>query len=74
MEVHLSPEKEAKLQELALRSGKNAAQVLAEVVDHLLDDEIAFRAAVRDGIAAIDRGEYLEEEEMNARIKRLTQV
>jgi predicted transcriptional regulator len=30
-----------------------------------------FRAAVREGIAQADRGEFIEEEEMDARLKQM---
>ncbi|HTB17539.1 MAG TPA: hypothetical protein VK708_05455 [Bryobacteraceae bacterium] len=36
-----------------------------------LDDEVRFLAAVEKGIAAGERGEFIEEEEMDARIERL---
>jgi len=32
----------------------------------LLQEEARFRAAVREGIAQADRGEFIEEEEMDA--------
>ena len=37
----------------------------------LLEQDSRFRAAVRDGIAQADRGEFIEEEEMEARIERM---
>jgi len=33
----------------------------------LLEQDARFRAAVREGIAQADRGEFIEEEEMDAR-------
>ena len=36
-----------------------------------VDDEARFLAAVERGIAAADRGEFIEEEEMDARIERM---
>jgi predicted transcriptional regulator len=36
-----------------------------------LDDEARFLAAVEKGIAAAERGEFIEEEEMDARIERM---
>ena len=37
----------------------------------LLEQDARFRAAVREGIAQADRGEFIEEEEMDARIERM---
>lgn len=73
MEVHLTPEKEAQLAELATRSGKNAAQLIEDAITRFLEDDARFRAAVREGFAAIDRGEYLDEEEMDARVAQMLQ-
>jgi predicted transcriptional regulator len=47
--------------------------VVEEAVDRLLEDDARFRAAVREGFAAIDRGQFIEEEEMDARISRMLQ-
>lgn len=73
MEVHLTPEKEARLQQFATRTGRDAAQVVEEAVDRLLEDDAQFRIAVREGFAAIDRGNFIEEEEMDSRITRMLQ-
>jgi predicted transcriptional regulator len=37
----------------------------------LLEQDARFRAAVREGISQADRGEFIEEEEMDARIERM---
>jgi predicted transcriptional regulator len=37
----------------------------------LLEQDARFRAAVREGIAQADRVEFIEEEEMDARIERM---
>jgi predicted transcriptional regulator len=37
----------------------------------LLDEEARFLSAVEKGIAAAERGEFIEEEEMDARIDRM---
>jgi predicted transcriptional regulator len=37
----------------------------------LLQDDARFRAAVREGIAQADRGEFIEEEEMDARLEQM---
>jgi len=40
----------------------------------LLEDELRFRAGEQKGIEHTDRGEFIEEEEMDARVNRLTQA
>ena len=37
----------------------------------LLEQDARFRAAVREGVAQADRGDFIEEEEMDARIERM---
>lgn len=37
----------------------------------LLEEDTRFRAAVREGIAQADRGEFIEEEEMDARLEQM---
>ena len=71
MEVHLTPEQEAQLHQLATSSGKHAADVLQEAVERFLREEAQFRGAVREGFAAIDQGEFIEEKEMDDRIARM---
>jgi len=39
----------------------------------LLEDDARFRAGVRKGIEQADRGQFIEEEEMDARVKRMFQ-
>jgi len=37
----------------------------------LIQEDARFRAAVREGVAQADRGELIEEEEMNARLEQM---
>jgi predicted transcriptional regulator len=71
MEVELTREQEAKLAEIATRTGTSAERLAKDVLVRYLDDEARFRAAVEKGIAAAERGEFIEEEEMDARIERM---
>ena len=71
MEVHLSAEKEARLQQFAARTGKEAAQVVEEAVDRMLDYEAHFIEAVEDGRASARRGELLEHDDVVERIERI---
>jgi predicted transcriptional regulator len=71
MEIHLSPEQEARLSQLATHAGKNAEELITEAAMRLLDEDAQFRAAVQKGIAQADRGEFLSDEEMDARLQRM---
>jgi predicted transcriptional regulator len=73
MEVRFTPEQEAQLSEMATQAGKDAEQLVKDAALRLLEDDARFRAAVRKGIEQADRGEFVEEEEMDARIERMFQ-
>jgi predicted transcriptional regulator len=70
MEVHFTPEQEANLSQVAADSGTDAEHLVKEAALQLLEDR-SFRAAVREGIAQADRGEFIEEEEMDERVKQM---
>lgn len=71
MEVHFSPEKEARLQQVASRSGKEAAQVVEEAVDRMLEYETRFVEAVEEGRASARRGDLLEHDQVVQRIEQM---
>src|ERR1700678_3807839 len=71
MEVHFTPDREAGLAEIANNAGTDAEKLLKEAALRLLQEDARFRAAVREGIAQADRGEFIEEEEMNARLEQM---
>ncbi len=71
MEVHFSPEKEARVQELADRTGKQPSQLVEEAVDRMLEYETHFVEAVEQGRASASRGELLDHDEVVARIERM---
>ena len=71
MEVPFTPDQEAQLARMATKSGTNAPHLVRDAALRLLDEEARFLAAVEKGIAAAERGEFIEEEEMAARIERM---
>lgn len=71
MEVHFSPETEAKLAEAAAQSGRPVEDYVRKLVECYLEEDVAFREAVRKGFASLDRGDFIEEEEMNARFEKM---
>jgi predicted transcriptional regulator len=73
MEVQFSPEKEARLQDFATRTGRDASQLVVEAVDRLLEYDARFIEAVEVGRAAARRGELLAHDEVVARIEGMFQ-
>ena len=73
MEVHFTPEQEAQLAEIASHEGTDVEQLVKDAALRVLENDVRYRAAVREGIAQADRGEFIEEEEMNVRLERMLQ-
>ena len=71
MEVHFSPDKEARLRDFAMRAGKDAAQLVEEAVDRMLEYDARFFEAVKEGRSAARQGDLLEHEEVVDRIEKL---
>jgi predicted transcriptional regulator len=71
MEVRFTPEQEARLTEVASATGKDAELLVKDAALRLLDEDARFRAAVREGIAQADRGEFIEEPEMEALLEQM---
>jgi len=71
MEVRFTPEEEARLAEIATQEGVNPTELVKSAALRLLEDDAHFRTGVRKGIEQADRGEFVEEEEMDARVKRM---
>jgi predicted transcriptional regulator len=57
--------------ELALRTGKQPAQVIEEAVDRMLEYDVRFLEAVAEGRAAARRGDLLEHDAVVERIELL---
>lgn len=74
MEVHFTPEQETRLAELATKAGTAPERLVTNVVARYLDEEARYLAAVEEGIAAAERGDLIEEEEMDARIEAMFRV
>ena len=74
MEVHLTPEKETQLQQLARRTGKGTAELVQDAVDRLLEYDARFIEAVEQGRAAARRGELVEHDAVVERIERMLRL
>jgi predicted transcriptional regulator len=71
MEVHFTHEQEARLLKIATHEGIDPAQLVKEAALRLLEDDTRFGNAVRQGIEQADCGQLSEEDEMDARVRRL---
>jgi predicted transcriptional regulator len=71
MEVHFTPEQESQLSQIAIHAGIDAEQLVKDAALRLLREEARFRSAIREGLAQADRGEFIEEEDMDARFEQM---
>jgi len=71
MELHFTPEQQAQLAQIAAKAGTVPERLAADVVARYLNEEVRFLTAVEKGIAAAERGEFIEEEEMDARVEAM---
>lgn len=70
MEIHLTPEKEALLRQVAARTGQDTAQVIQEAVDRLLDHDKWFVQEVEKGQSQAAKGDLIEHDAVVARIEK----
>jgi predicted transcriptional regulator len=70
MEIHLTPEKEELLRQVAARTGQDAAQVVQEAVDRLLDHDTWFIREVEKGQMQAAKGDLIEHDDAVARIEK----
>jgi predicted transcriptional regulator len=73
MEVHFTPEQEARLAEIANQAGTDIEHLVKNAALHLLERDAGFRAAVRKGMQEADCGEFVPDDEMEARLARMLQ-
>jgi predicted transcriptional regulator len=71
MEVHLPQEQEFQLNDLAAQTGRGRDELVQEAVARLLAHNEWFKQQVQLGIDQIARGEFIEEDEMDARVERM---
>ena len=70
MEFHFTPEQETELRKAAMLAGIDSEALVKNAALRTIED-LQFRAFVREGIAQADRGEFIEEEEMDARLEEM---
>ena len=70
MEVHLGPDLQAKLAELASQQGRDSEALVVEAVQRLVNYDEWFVREVEKGIAAADRDEFVDHDEVRRRTER----
>ena len=70
MQVHFIPEQEAQIVQAARATGTDAERLVKEAALQFVDDA-NFRAAVLEAKSYADRGDFIEEDEMDARFEEL---
>jgi predicted transcriptional regulator len=73
MEVHFSPELEAKLTHSAAQQGRRPDELVQDAVSRFFDEEARFVEAVKRGEDALRHGEYLTHEQVGARLQIVRQ-
>ncbi len=69
MEVRLNPDLEAKLNRVAAEQGRDSESLVQEAVERLINYNDWFIGEVEKGLAAADRGEFIEHEEIGKHIR-----
>ena len=71
MEISLGPEIEARLNRIASQDGTAPDQLVQELVANYLDHDDWFRAEVEKGLASLDAGKSVSNEEVRRQIDRI---
>jgi predicted transcriptional regulator len=64
VEVRLTPDLQAKLAQLASQQGRDSEALIVEAIERLVNYDQWFVREVEKGIAAADRGELVEHEDV----------
>jgi predicted transcriptional regulator len=71
MELHLTPELQAKVDQTAAENNSDAEEYVRQLVEHYLDHDAWFRQKVKTGLAQLNRREFLTHEEVGTRIEQM---
>ena len=71
MEGHFTRDQETQLEKIAGNAGTDPETLVKSAALRLLEDDACFRAALSEGIAQADRGEFIEEEKMDVHLEEM---
>ena len=69
MQVNLAPDVQTRLNQIAARQGRNTEELVNEAIRRFVDYDEWFIQEVEKGLAAADRGEFIEHEEVGKLIR-----
>lgn len=69
MEVQFTPEQQAKLSRMAALQGRAMEALVQEAVDRLLSYDEWFSLEVNKALAAVDRGEFVDHDDIRRLIE-----
>ncbi len=70
MEVNLNPDLQNKLARLAAERGRETQELVQEAIERFVNFDDWFIREVEKGLAAADRGEFIEHADIGELIKR----
>ena len=73
MEVHFTPELQAKLDRIAEENHSVPDNYVQQLVESYLDHDAWFRHKVNASVDRLDRGEFLTHEEVGSRLEKMFQ-
>lgn len=73
MDVHFTPDLQARLRQRAQEHGCDLRDVVQDVVARYFAEEDRFVEAVKRGEAALERGEFLTHEQVGESLRRFLQ-
>jgi predicted transcriptional regulator len=71
VQVEMTPEQEATVNEVAALEGLSVAEVLAQTASFVFAEQRRERELIRERVAKANRGEFLNEDEANSRLARI---
>jgi len=71
MELHLTPELQAKVERAAAENQSAPAEYVHQLVENYVEHDAWFRQHVKKGLDQLDRGEFLTHDEVGTRIEKM---
>lgn len=70
MEVHFTPELQAKVDRVAAENRRDSDEYVQQLVEHYVDHDAWFRQKVTASLDKLDRGEFISHGEVGAWLRR----
>lgn len=74
MEVHFTPEQEARISQAAATTGTDPETIVKDATMRLLEEDTRFRVDVREQVSQGDHGRFIEESEVDDAVKRILEL